>query len=698
MQTLLNAESVLVLGVSNSPRNMGRNIVDNLVTHRFGGETYLYGAKGGAYAGHRIHNSLEDVPDGLDLAVFLVPARAVPDLLEQCGKKGIRRAVIETGGFSELGDVGLALEQQIIDVADRYDMRFLGPNCLGFMNVHNGLAVPFMSLPRNFGKGDVALLAQSGGVGIVYLTSFAEANVGLSAFVSLGNKINVNEVDLLKYFNQDPKTSVACLYLEDVKRGREFYQEARDFDGPVIVQKANTTALGSRIAQTHTASIAVDDAVFDGMCRQANIVRVPDMKNMLNGAMALSLPLMKGRRLGIVARSGGHAVIAADLADDFGFELPPLPAHVAEVLRSHTRAGVIRPINPLDLGDLFDFDVYVELTRQMVESGEYDAIAFIHVFSSVDEHEASLRMARAFHGFSTKSGIPVAICFMSDAVGVANLRREASIPVFPSPEETIRALGLSRDYYCRQLRKQKETPLRPLSVDELEAARGILARCSGEGHEPTSVEAFEVLAAVGIPVAPWRVASTPEEAGEAARELGGAVVLKLLSRDISHKSDIGGVVIGLHSAEATRDEAIRMNERVHEELPAARLEGFLVQQVVRGIREALVGVRQDETFGPVVVAGFGGIYTELFKDISIRLAPISDEDAKDLIDEVVFFKALRPWRGHPASDTAFLKDVIARLAHLVSEAPELLEFEINPVRVLKKGKGGVALDARMVVG
>lgn len=696
MKTLFNARSVLVLGVSRSPGNMGRAIVDNLLAHRFPGEIHLYGAKGGTYAGHRVRTTLDDLPAGIDLAVFLLPAKAVPQALDACGRQGIRRAVIETGGFSELGEASRSLEAELVAIARRYDLRFIGPNCLGVIQFHSGLAVPFMPMPPVFRKGNVALLAQSGGVGTVYLQSFAEANLGLSVFVSLGNKLDVSEVDLLGYVSDDGHTEVACLYLEDVKDGRAFAKAARAFPGPVVVQKANTTTLGACIAQTHTASMAVDDAVFDGMCRQANLVRVPDMNGMLTGAMALALPPMRGRRLGIISRSGGHAVIAADLAAEFGFELPPLPPGMAEQVQAHTRAGVIRPINPLDLGDLFDFDVYVELTRQMAASGQFDGLAFLHVFASTSEYEQSLRMAHAFRDLVNQSGLPIAICFMADGLTLARFKREAGVPVFGSPEDTIRGLGLARDHCARKALKQAETVQRPLQAQQVQAVRAFLEARRVEGTPLTGVDAFRVLELVDVPVAPYAVAATPADAAARARELGGSLVLKLLSSDVSHKSEVGGVVVGL-SPDEVEAEAARMNERVHDVLPGARLEGFVVQQRVRGLREVLIGVRQDPTFGPIVVTGLGGIYTELFKDVSIRLAPISDVDADAMLGEVISFKALRSWRNVPASDVAFLKDVLFRLAHLAAEVPEIRDLEINPLRVLKEGHGGCVLDARMTV-
>ena len=697
MKALLQAKSVLVLGMSPSPRNMARIIVDNLINHRFTGEIHLYGRSPGRYCGHVIHDRLDPIPDGIELAVFLTPAHTVPELLDTCGRKGIRRAVIETGGFSELGEEGQGLEGQVQEIARRHGIRFLGPNCLGMMYFHTGMAVPFMPFPPVFRKGDIALVAQSGGVGVVYLQSFAEANLGLSSFVSLGNKLDLDEVDALQATREDGHTRMVCAYLEDVKRGREFFDVARGLDGPVLVQKSNTSSLSQAIAQTHTASIAVDDQVFDGMCRQAAIVRVPDMQSMLTGAMALSMPPLKGNRLAIVSRSGGHAVIAADLAARFGFELPPLPAGIRERLKSHARAGVIKAINPLDLGDLFDFEVYVQITKELVACGEFDGLAFMHVFSPVNEYKQSVAMARAFRDLAASTGVPIGVCFISDATTAARVRREAGLAIFPSPEETMHALGLQRDYYCRRQRLRSARVQRPLSETEVTAVERFLDERLGDEAPLTQVDAFEVLRRAGVRVAPWCVAEDAAAAGHRAVELGLPVALKILSRDISHKSDVGGVALSLHTAEAVTAAAERMRARVQEVAPDARMDGFFVQRMVRGVREALVGVRRDPTFGPVLVTGMGGFYAELFRDVSIRLAPVSDLDVDEMIQEVGAFKALRPFRNLGASDVLFLKDVLFRMSDLIDRVDRIEEFEINPLKVAREGKGGVALDARMVL-
>jgi acetyltransferase len=697
MDVLFNPRNVLVLGVSRSMGNMGRNIVENLLRFDYGGGIHLYGQKGGFYRGHPIHTSLEDVPDGIDLAVFLLPAQAVPPLLDQCGAKGIRYAIIETGGFSEYAGGQSTLAQDLEAAAGRHGMRFLGPNCLGAINFHNGLAVPFMALQPVFRKGSIALLAQSGGVGSVYLQTFAESNLGLSKFVSLGNKANVDEVDLLKYVASDGHTDLACLYLEDVKDGRAFFDAARGFPGPVLVQKANTSDLGARIASTHTASIAVNDRVFDGMCRQANVLRVPSMRSMLTHATVLSLPPMKGRRLAIVSRSGGHAVIAADLAAAHGFELPPLPQDVAERIHSYFRAKVIRPINPLDLGDLFDFDLYIRITRDLLESGLYDGLVFVHVFPGANEYAPSVRLAQALRELVETSGRPIAVSFLSDEGTLGRIHREAGLPLFPSPEDAMDALGAARDFHSRRALRAGARQVHPLSDEQVAAVNAWLDARPDPASPPTSADAFEVLERIGVPVARWGVARDREQAAALADRLGGPVVLKLLSRDVSHKSEVGGVVLHLEGGAQVAAAVDRMAEAIRLAVPGARVDGFLVQGMVRGVREALVGARRDPVFGPIVVTGLGGFYTELFQDVSIRLAPLTDVDVDEMLDEVQSFKALRSFRSSSASDIAFLKDVLFRVSDLVTRVPRIRDFEINPLKVGREGRGGSVLDARMVV-
>ena len=686
-----------MVGVSDSPTNMGRNIVRNLIDFGYRGGIHLVGRRAGYLHGHRILTSLDEVPDGVELAVLLIPAPHVPATLEACGRKGIRMVIIETGGFGEYDASRRTVEAELSAIAGRYGMRFLGPNCLGVIAFPTGLAVPFMGFQPPDRTGRTALLAQSGGVGVYFLSAFPAANIGLERFVSMGNKLNIDEVDLLADLREHGDPDLACLYLEDVQRGRALYDEIRRCRFPVVCQKANTTSAGSRIAQSHTAAAAGDDRVLTAALRQAGAVRVRDMHSMVCLAMGLRQPPMRGNRLCVLSRSGGHAVIAADFADRFGFELPQPDARTAAELAQHFRAHVIKPINPVDLGDLFDFDVYIRILEGTLANEEIDGVVFIHTYHPAREGAQSQRLLSACGELEQRYGKPVYLSVVSEVREVERMRADHATTIYYGPEDALRALAASRDYHRRRLEMEAERPL-DVPLADPAGVRAILDTARRAGRRLLTVEALELVRAAGLPVAPFGVAATIDDLERVAAEVGGPVAVKVLSEDVSHKSDVGGVVLGAKSPADAAESGRTMLRRLAEHAPTARIDGFLVQRMAPGLREVFLGARQDPSFGPVVLTGLGGIYVELFKDIAIRLAPLSLEDAEHMIDEVVSFLAFHAFRGMPSADVPFLIRAVGRMARLVMDFPEIAEIDINPMKLYREGRGGLVVDARIVLG
>ena len=354
--------SIVVIGVSPERTNLGKNILQNCLTFEYSGEVLSAGIKEGVVYGQRIHPSVEALDRPVDLAVILTPARTVPGILEQCGRKGIRWAVIESGGFSELGEDGTVIEQACCEVAKRYGIRFVGPNGIGVANLENGLALPFWPLREDLKTGPVSVLAQSGGVGLSYLGFLAEESIGVNKFVSMGNKLDVDENDLLEYLIQDEGTRVILLYLEGFTDGRRFLEIASRSGKPILVHKSNRFETSASIAHSHTTALFSDDILVDNALKQAGCIRVNTMNEAMDYIRALTMPPLRGNRLAVVSRSGGHAVIAADACAHYGFELPSFPAELLEKVEKRLRAHVIRLQNPLDLGDLFDLDFYEYLS------------------------------------------------------------------------------------------------------------------------------------------------------------------------------------------------------------------------------------------------------------------------------------------------------------------------------------------------
>ena len=689
MRKLFFPDSILVIGVSPGPRNMGRHIVDNLLRFHFGGRIHLVGRKPGFYAGHTIHTDIDALPGDIDLAVILTPAEVIVETLRACARKGIRRAIIESGGFAELTGADNALDQEVRAVAREHGIRFVGPNGLGVICRASGMVSPFMPMDELPRQGDISLLAQSGGVGVTYIGALFTENLGMDRFVSLGNKLSLDEADFLEHIGAEGTSRAVCIYLEDIRRGRTFYDAIRGFDGAVIVQKAGVTAAGHRAAASHTASLAVDDRVVDAALRQAGAVRVRSMDQMIAYAKAAALPPMAGDRLMLIARSGGHAVIAADVAEQCGFVLPPLPPEMAELAAQAGRGHVIRTANPLDLGDVFDFEVYNQLLIMAAQSDAFDGVVMIHVFASEAEVRASSHLLKSAARLTETTGKPVYICFLSIPQVLMSLKRRTPHPLFDAPEVMIEAMAALRwAGECRRLPAEpsadgSDGPAAALG----DAAPGLLG----------AAEAWGLLERWGFPVAPWRVVTRREEVAGAAAAVGYPVVLKIDSPDIVHKSDMGGVEVGLADEEAALAAYDRIVAAAAVAAPDARICGVLVQAMVSGGREVFLGGQRDPSFGPLVMTGAGGVFVETLRDVSMRLAPLTPRDIREMMGEVTWFRTLAPARGRPGADRALLEDRLLALSGMLCVEERIEEIDLNPFLLQDQGEGGTIVDVRIRV-
>ncbi|MFH1530938.1 MAG: acetate--CoA ligase family protein [Pseudomonadota bacterium] len=689
MRKLFFPDSILVIGVSSGSRNMGRNIVDNLLRFSYGGRIYLVGRRSGFYAGHPIHTEIDSLPEGIDLAVILTPAEVIVDTLRACARKGIRHAIIESGGFSELTGKNDARDQALLAVAREHGIRFVGPNGLGAICRASGLVSPFMpmdDLPR---QGDISLLAQSGGVGVTYIGALFVENLGMDRFVSLGNKLCLDETDYLEHIGEEGTSRAVCIYLEDIRRGRAFFDAIRSFDGAVIVQKAGVTAAGHRAAASHTAALAVDDRVVDAALRQAGAIRVGSMDQMIAHAKAAALPPMTGNRLMIIARSGGHAVIAADVAEQSGFVLPALPEGMAALAASAGRGHVIRTDNPLDLGDIFDFEVYNQLLIMAAKSDDFDGVAMIHVFAAESDVRSSAHLLKSAAQLTESTGKPVYICFIAMPQALVALKKRTPHPLFDAPEAMIEAMAALRWSGAR--RRRNPEPLAdggdgpaPVLGD---AAPGTLAAAA----------AWSLLERWGFPVAPWRLVVRRGDVASAAEAVGYPVVLKIDSPAIVHKSDVGGVEIDLPDAAAALAAYDRILASVAAVAPGARINGVLVQAMVPTGREIFLGGQRDPSFGPLIMVGVGGVHVETLKDVSLRLAPISQRDVADMIADVSWFRTLAPARGQPGADRALLEDRILAFSAMLCAEERIEEIDLNPFLLRDEGEGGTIVDVRIRV-
>ena len=688
MDQLFYPKSVAVIGVSEDPQNLARNIVENLFKFQFHGEIFLIGRREGILFGRGICTSLEELREGIDVAVILTPAQTVPGILEACGKKKIRWAVIESGGFSEYSEEGAKLEEETLRIAQKWGIRIVGPNGIGISNIENGFVAAFSPLsPKALRKGKVSLLAQSGGVSLTYLNLLSSASVGISKVVSMGNKLDLNEIDYLNYLIHDPQTEIIGIYLESIQRGRELLESARSTSKPIILHKANTGEASKEIAKLHTSALANDDKIVETALKQADIIRAKDFRSFINAVKVLSLPPMKGNDLVILSRSGGIAIVAADSAERYGFRLFPMKKSFQDRIHSYFRAKVIQPTNPLDLGDLFDFDLYTKILEQVVKIEAVDGIIFQHAAVG-DEMEPSRKLILTAKELSLRYQKPVAYCYLTEEEELAYIKRAFDYPIFTEPEDALSALAISREHYNRKRKILKEK-LPSFSV-ERNRIKQLFKRARDEKRDPLLPEAFETLKAYGIPIADYQVVYRKEELEKVIERIEGPVALKVISPSISHKSDTGGVILNLDDFKKAEQAYNKIKQ-----LARGSGDGVLVQKMISDGKEVILGAKRDPSFGPVILFGLGGIYVEVLKETSLRVAPINRLEAEEMISELKTAAILKGVRGERPLDINTLVESLLRLSQLMMDFPEIEGIDINPVKVL--GKGAVAVDARIVL-
>ena len=546
--------NIAVIGVSPDEKNLGKNIVLNCLTFGFGGEILPVGLSGGVAFGQRIYRSLDEIDREIDLAVILTPARTIPGIMEQCGRKGIKHIVIESSGFSELGEEGQSLAKICVEVARRYGIRFIGPNCIGVSNLENGLALPFMPLRTDLSPGPVSVMAQSGGVGLSYLGFLGDENIGINKFMSIGNKLDVDENDLLDYLIQDPGTKIILAYLEGFTNGRRFVEIASRSEKPILVYKSNRFETSSRIAHSHTAALFSDDKLVDFALGQAGCIRINTLDDAIDYIKSQAFPPLRGNRLAVVSRSGGHAVIAADACGYYGFQLARLPEDFLRKFESRFRAHVIRLQNPLDLGDLFDLEFYEHIVNEMLKREDVDGVLLVHGYRRGFEQESSRMLLKKVEQLVEKYGKPVATVIMTEAVEKDYLKKNLKIPIFSAPENAMRAFHLS---YQWSSRKPRSLATHEAGMVDKAGAEHLLKDGQKRGHLLLG-EALELLKCYGFPMPAYGLARSETEALQFWNSVQGPVALKIHSPHISHKSDRGAVRLNLDSAADIRKALLEL--------------------------------------------------------------------------------------------------------------------------------------------
>ncbi|MBW1982541.1 MAG: acetate--CoA ligase family protein [Deltaproteobacteria bacterium] len=696
MKGFFYADSVAVVGVSPSPTNLARAIVFHLVEFDYSGTVYLVGPRGGSFMGHKIYRTVEEIPDSVDLAVLLTPAHTLPEIVASCGRKGIKRFIIESAGFRELGEDRLGLEQEILSLVNKYGMRFIGPNCIGIINKENGLAVPFMPFRNEFNVGRLSIISQSGGVGGALLNALAAEGLGFNKFASIGNKLNTDENDLLEYFLEDEGTGAVFLYLEGISDGRRLMELAFQAKKPILACMANTTEASAHIARSHTASLSSAEEVVQAAFQQCGIQRFVDMRSAMDMIKACHLPAVRGDRLAVVSRSGGHAVVAADAAATYGFQLPPYPEELLHQVESRLRAKVIRLGNPMDLGDLFDFDLFESIVRNTLARDDIDAMLMVYNYNGVFFQDESRMVVGAVKEVCLEMQKPLALCVVTtDEEFRVNRKRHAGFPLFSEPREAAHALAFSRDIHSRKIFTFAEAE--EFAVDGNSARQLLGAAVLRGARQLSMMEAFRLLSCYGIAVVPWAAASSSEEAVACARDLGFPVAMKVMVETIVHKSDVGGVLLHLTSEDEVRAAYDHLVNLAKEYGGAGAEPAVLLQQMVAGGIEVIVGGKRDHNFGPLVLFGLGGIYVEVLGDVCLRIAPVARAEAERMVQEIRGYRILQGVRGEPAAHVEAIVETIQRVSQLLMDLPEIQEMDINPLKVFPEGQGCSAVDCRIIL-
>ena len=687
--------SVAVIGASADPKSIGGKLFANLLFTGFSGPIYPVNPNAKVINSLRAYPSIGDVPDQVDLAFIVVPQRMVVEVARQCAAAGVRGLVVISAGFSEVGPEGAAAEHELVEVIRDAGMRMVGPNCMGLLNT-----APSVNLNGTFGPvyppvGNVAMSSQSGALGIAILDYATNNSIGISQFVSVGNKADISGNDLLLSWEDDPQTDVITLYLESFGNPRKFSRIARRVGRkkPIIAVKSGRSEAGSRAASSHTGALASSEVAVQALFRQAGVIRVDTIEELFDAANLLATqPVPEGRRVGIVTNAGGPGILAADALEANGLSLPELSdelrARIGEALPGE--ASTRNPVDLIASGGPAEFEHAI---NEMLASDEIDSLMAIYVpVSPEGAADVAAAMRRCQDGYEGR--IPLLSVFMQADRGgglLAGGPGSRSIPAYTFPEAA--AVALSRATRYGEWRRKVPGVEGRLSPERIRDIRQIVDELivsveeDGSWLDPPAVDAL--LEAAGFPRPRSEMVETEEQAVVVAASIGRSVVLKVVSESALHKSDVGGVALDVSGADAVRAAFGRVTAAIPD------YDGVLVQEFLPGGHEVLVGMTQDPNFGPLVVFGLGGIYVELLGDVAFRIHPIDDIGVDEMTREVKGFRLLEGYRNQPSGDLDALKETLLRVSGLISVMPELVEMDMNPVKVGEPGMGVSVVDARM---
>ncbi len=709
LDAIFSPQSVAVVGASASPGKVGHDIFANILKGGYKGTLYPVNPSAKSILSVRAYPSVRDIPDDIDLVILILPPKVALRAVEESIEKGVKGIVIVSAGFREVGGEGLEMENQIVSLCKDANIRVVGPNCLGVIN-----PLPLVSMNASFSArmpspGKISFISQSGALCTAVLDFAADRNFGFSKFISIGNKADVDELDLLLYLHEDPDTEVIMIYLEELRRGPEFIEHVKVITSgyrrtPVLVIKSGRTAAGAQAAASHTGALAGSEAVYDAIFRQAGIIRVDSIHELFDFASAfaykeeshlgkLRRKLPRGNRVAIVTNAGGPGIVATDMTVSSGLRLATFQQETIQILASHLPMTA-NLNNPVDvIGDATQKRYENALEAVIKDEGVDGSLVILTPQSMTN----ALETAKAIVRVARKSDKPILSCFMGiiDVSAGVEFLQEHGYPVFSFPEDAAKAFGAL--YRYSDWLGQRHLPQFGFEHDE-EQARGIIRDALSAGKTRLGeLDGVGLLQCYGFDVLPTQLAKTADEAAGIAGQIGFPVVMKIVSPQILHKTDAGGVIIGIEDEAAARKAFEQIIQGATAYRPDAEIHGTLVQKMAPPGIETILGMNRYPVFGPLIMFGLGGIYVELFQDVVFGLAPVGRSEARRMIRGVKGVKIFKGFRGRPTADTEVLEQAIVRLSGMVRNHPEILELDINPLLVHGEDEGATVADCRIIL-
>ena len=696
LDKIMKPKSVAVIGASTKPKTIGSEIMQRLRDYKFNGNIYPINPKGGMIEGFQAYTSINEVPGEVDLAVIVVNSKFVLDTIDQCHNKGIKGLCIITAGFKETGREGAELEKQLLQKVREYGMRCVGPNCLGVLNTNDDIRMDATfaeSLPV---KGDIGFVSQSGALGGGILNILKDLNLGFAQFVSIGNQADINAETMLEYWENDDDVKQILLYMESIQNPQNFRKLASRITKkkPILALKAGRSAAGASAASSHTGSLAGADKAAAALLKQSGVIREFSLKNLFSNAKAFSnCPIPKGNRVAIITNSGGPGIMATDAVCESGMQMAQITDETKEKLRSFLPAAASVK-NPIDMIASAPIEHYKQTLETVLQDENVDMIAVIYLpFLGLKD----IDVAQALMEIKAKNPQkPIIGVFMTTSdffVKISNM--EVNMPFYMYAEEAAEAM--TRLDQQRQWMEKPEGKIPSYNVDKAKV-EAIIKNSLKEGRaQLTTLESIDVLEAYGIRACKYGLATNEEEVAKLGNEIGYPVVMKMTSKTTSHKTDVGGVVVNIKDEEQLRSEYKALLERLKAKGLLEGLEGVIIQEMVKGSREMVCGIATDPQYGPMMMFGLGGVFVEVMKDVTFRIAPLTDNDAMEMIKSVKAYKLLEGARGTKPAQIEQIQETLLRLSQLVNDFKFIDELDINPLLISEKTGEGIAVDGRIKV-